>query len=81
MTLKSEWCKINSWLTLGPKNDVRNFNANCGKSENLHFDVLFLSKVYYVLAKKHRGVMCHNTEEWCKIWGRTDLCFKKWHEV
>ena len=38
-------------LTLGSKNDMRNlvnFNASSGKSENLHFDVLLLSKVYYV---------------------------------
>ena len=30
--------------------------------------------------EKYRGVMCHNTEEWCKIWGGTDLCFEIWHE-
>ena len=24
--------------------------------------------------------MRHNTEEWCKIWWGTDLCFEKWHE-
>ena len=30
--------------------------------------------------KKYRGVTCHNTEEWCKILGGTDLCFEKWHE-
>ena len=30
--------------------------------------------------KNYRGVMCHNTEEWWKIWGRTDLYFEKWHE-
>ena len=30
--------------------------------------------------KKCRGVKCHNTEGGCKIWGRTDLCFEKWHE-
>ena len=30
--------------------------------------------------KMYREIMCHNTEEWCKIWGGTDLCFKKWHE-
>ena len=58
--------KFEEKLTLGSKNDMRNlvnFNASSGKSENLHFDVLLLSKVYYVLAKKHRGVTCHNTEE------------------
>ena len=30
--------------------------------------------------KKYRGVMFDITEYWCKIWSKTDLCFKKWHE-
>ena len=51
MTMKSDEEK----LTLGSKNDMRNlvdFNANSGKSENLHFDVLLLSTAYKVSAKK-----------------------------
>ena len=57
------------------------FNASSGKAENFHFDVLLFSKVYYVWAsqKRHRGVMCHNTEEWCKTWGG-DMSFEKWYE-
>ena len=50
MTLKSD-AKFEEKLTLGSQNDMRNlvkFNASNGKSENLHFDVLILSKVYYV---------------------------------
>ena len=46
-------------LTLGSKNGMMNLvNCNVGsdKSENLHFDVLLFSKIYYVWAKK-------NTEE------------------
>ena len=42
-------------LTLGSKNDIRNlvnFNASNEKSENLSFDVLLLSIVYKVSAKK-----------------------------
>ena len=42
-------------VTLGSKNDIRdlmNFNANSDKSENLHFDVLLLLKIYYVWGKK-----------------------------
>ena len=38
-------------LTRGLKNDVKNlvnFHASSGKSENLHFDVLLLGKVYHV---------------------------------
>ena len=30
--------------------------------------------------KKYRGVMYHNTEEWCKIWKKNDLLFKRWQE-
>ena len=30
--------------------------------------------------KKYRGVIFHDTEEWCKIWKTTDLWFGKWHE-
>ena len=26
--------------------------------------------------KKHKGVMSHDTEEWCKIWRKTIRCFK-----
>ena len=28
--------------------------------------------------KKYRGVMSDNTEEWCPVWGTTDLLFQKW---
>ena len=50
MTLKSD-AKFEEKLTLGSKNNLTNlvnFNAISGKSENLHFDVLLLLKVYYV---------------------------------
>ena len=46
MTLKSD-----AKLTLGSKyymGNLANFNASSGKSENVHFDVLLLSKVYYI---------------------------------
>ena len=45
-----------NWLfSLGSKNDMRNsenFNASSGKSENLHIDLLPLSKAYSVSAEK-----------------------------
>ena len=50
MTLKSD-AKFEEKLTLGSKNDMRNFvnfNASSAKSDNLHFDMLFFRKVYYV---------------------------------
>ena len=54
-----------------------------GALENLkylHFNGLFLIKVYHVRSKKCSGVMFDDTEDWCKIWRNTDLCFQKWHE-
>ena len=53
-TLKND-AKFEEKLTLGSKNDMRNlvnFNANSGKSENLHFDVILWSIAYKVSAKK-----------------------------
>ena len=50
MTLKSD-AKFEEILTFRSKNDISNlvnFNASSGKSDNLHFDVLLLSEVYYV---------------------------------
>ena len=50
MKLKTD-VKFEEKLTLGSKNDMRNlvdFVASSIKSENLHFDVLLLPKVYYV---------------------------------
>ena len=54
MTLKSD-AKFEEKLTFGSKNGMNNlvnFNASSGKSENLHFDVLLLSIAYKVSAKK-----------------------------
>ena len=63
MTLKKD-ANFEEKLTLGSKNHVRNlvnFNASSGKSENLHFDVLLLSKVYYVWTKKSTEELCVTT--------------------
>ena len=54
MTLNSN-AKFDEKLTLGSENDMRNlgnFNASSGMSENLQFDVLFLSIVHKISAKK-----------------------------
>ena len=50
MALKSD-VKFEEKLTLLSKNEMRNlvnFNASSGKSDNLHFDMLLSSRVYYV---------------------------------
>ena len=48
MTVEND-ARLEEKLALGFKNDMTNlvnFNASSGKSENLHFDVLLLSKAY-----------------------------------
>ena len=54
MTLKSD-TKFKEKVTLSSKSDMKylvNFNGSSGKPENLNFDVLLLSIVFYVWAKK-----------------------------
>ena len=49
--------------------------------KNVHFNAFLLRKVCILYElKKYRGVIFHDTEEWCKIWGKMDLWFGKWHE-
>ena len=40
----------------------------------------FCAKYIMFDLKKCTGVIFHDTEEWCKIWRKTDLWFGKWHE-
>ena len=50
MTSKSD-TKFEKKVNLGSKNDMSNLvniNSSAGKSENLHFDVLFFSVAYQV---------------------------------
>ena len=41
----------------------------------------FVESIYIKFQlKRYRRVMSHDTEEWCKIWRKTDLLFQKWQE-
>ena len=54
MTLKGD-AKFKGKLTRGLKNDIRNLlnlHVSSRKSENFHFDGLFLSNAYKVLDEK-----------------------------
>ena len=57
MTLNSDE-KFEEEPTCRCKNDMRNlgiFHGSTGKSQNLHFDGVAMSKVYKVLAKNLQG--------------------------
>ena len=38
----------------------------------------FWKKYIMVKLKKYRGVMFDGTEDWCKIWMKSELYFQKW---
>ena len=40
----------------------------------------FWAKYILFELKKYRGIIFHETEEWCKIWRRIDLLFQNWHK-
>ena len=50
------------------------------KSKNWDFNGILLSKVEMYKLKIYRGVLCHDNEEWCKIWRGIDLSVQIWHE-
>ena len=83
MTIKND-SKFEEDLTCQFKIDMRsltNLDPNTQNLKSLHFNGLLLTKVYNVWAKKkYKGVMFDCTEDWCKIWRKTDLYFLKWHE-
>ena len=40
----------------------------------------FWSKYIIFKLEKYWRVMFDGTEDWCKIWKKTDLYFQRWHE-
>ena len=61
---------------LVPKMNLVNFNASSSKSENFTLWCANFVESTLCLSQKSTGELCHNTEEWCKIWRRTELHLK-----
>ena len=79
MTRKSD-AKFKEKLTCSFKHDMGNFvnfHRTTQKSKTFNFNGLFLSKVYDLWAKKYRGVIFHDNEQWYKIWINPDLAVSK----
>ena len=49
-------------------------------SKNFTLMGSFWAKYILFELKKYRGVISHDTEEWCNIWRKTDLLLGKWQE-
>ena len=79
-----ERTKIWRGIDLFFKTDMRNltsFDTNTQKSQKFAVSwALFLAKYICLELKNYRGIMFDSTEDWCKIWRKTDLRFEKWHE-
>ena len=79
MTLKSD-AKFKEKLTCGFKYDMRNlvnFHPTTQKSKNFTPMGYFCPKYMRFELKKYRGVIFHDTEQWCKIWINPDLVVSK----
>ena len=79
-----EWWKIWRGIDLSFQNWHKEFDEfwleNSKVSKNYTLMGCFWPKYIMFELKKYRGVMFDGTEDWCKIWRKTDLCFQKWHE-
>ena len=74
--------KLEGKMTCAFKNDMRN-QANFHQStfESLKVGTLmgsFYPKQKMYVLKIYRGVLCHDNEEWYKIWRGNDLPVQNW---
>ena len=78
-TQKSD-VKFNEKLTCGFKYDMRdlvNFHPTTQKFENFFLMGSFCPKYTRFELQKYRGVIFHETEQWCQIWINPDLVVSK----
>ena len=85
--LKSTYIHALGWLfsvmrdnssVLFQSTKFQTFDCSLKISPNLYFDRLL--KKYHIVVNKYRGVIFHDTEDWSKIWRKTDLLCQKWQE-
>ena len=79
-----EWCTISRGIDLSFQKWRGKFDKYWPKHSKVsNICTLmgsFWSKYIMFDLRKYRGVIFHDTEEWWKIWIKTDLWFGKWHE-
>ena len=52
---------------------VQNFRLSTAHVKFHQICTLIGSLKYKILAKKYRGVISHDPEDWCKLWRKTDV--------
>ena len=79
-----EWCKIWRGIDLSVQNWHEEFDEFWPEHSKISkictLMGCFWPKYIMFELKKYRRVMFDGTEDWCKIWRKTDLYFLKWHE-
>ena len=84
MSWKEEWCKNWGGIELPVQNWHEEFDEFWPEQPKiLKFCTLmgcFWQKYVMFELNKYNGVIFDDTEYWCKIWTKTDLCFQKWRE-
>ena len=71
-----EWWKISRGIDLAFQNwdgIWRILTWALGSLKNVHFNGLVLTKIYNVWPKKYRGVIFHDTKEWCQNDGKIKI--------
>ena len=66
-------------MTCGLENGIKNKASFTRALESLKTGISmgsFNPKLKKYELKIHRGVICHDNEEWCKIWRGIDLLFQ-----
>ena len=82
MTLRGQ-TKVEKKLTLVCKMTLGNWQIFTSALESIKIGTLmgsFNPKQKKYELKFYRGVMCHDNEEWCKLWRGIDLSFQNWHD-
>ena len=76
-----------SWhfIWFGQKEPIKVQNIKLSTAHVKFYQLCFLIgsfcwKYIKFQLKRHRANTSHDTEEWCKIWRKTDLLFQKWQE-
>ena len=79
-----EWCKIWTGIDWSIQNWHEKFNDFRLKHSNISIICALMGCFWpkYIIfdLRKYRGVMFNGTQDWNKIWRKTDLHFQKWHE-
>ena len=62
---------------------VQNWHKECDTFWLEHSKIskmCFWPKYVMLELRKYRGIISDGTEDWYKIWRKTDMCFQNWYE-